>query len=99
MVFVQKCIVKLESIVDNHLCRLINMLDGKVGQEVDMKQKMLGLIDNIISVTIYNQDPLFFERDSTVVTAETLTGKKYEADLYKALYGLLHVLIAVGWLH
>jgi cytochrome P450 len=95
--FSQKRIVELESIVDDHLRRLINMLDGKVGQEVDMKQKMLGLMYNIISVTMYNQDPLFLERDSTVVTAETLTGEKYEADLYKALCGSLHVSTTVGW--
>ncbi|KAJ5610020.1 cytochrome P450 [Penicillium lagena] len=95
--FAQKSIVELESIVHDHLVRLIRILDNKKGQEVDMKQMMLYLMYNVISVTMFNQDPQFLERDSTVVTAETISGEKYEADLHRTLCGSLHMSVSVGW--
>jgi benzoate 4-monooxygenase len=58
---------------------------------------MLYLMYNVISVTMFNQDPQFLERDSTVVTAETISGEQYEADLHKSLCGSLHVSTSVGW--
>ncbi|KAL4891216.1 cytochrome P450 [Aspergillus ambiguus] len=96
--FAQKSIVKLEPVVGNHLQRLFRILDANAGQEVDMKQLMMYLMYNIISVGMFSQDPQFLERDSTVLPAETLSGTKYQADIYKALCGSLHMSTTLGWI-
>ncbi|KAL1871213.1 hypothetical protein Plec18167_007147 [Paecilomyces lecythidis] len=95
--FAQKSIVELESVCRDLLIRLKNALDNKVGQEVDMKNMMLYTMYNAISITMFNEDPRFIERDSTVVTAETPSGELYEADLHDSQRRAAHVSVSVAW--
>jgi cytochrome P450 len=95
--FAQKSIVELETIVRDHLERMTKIVDAKVGEEVDMKQMMLGVMYGVISVTMFNQDPKFLERGNTMVTAETLDGKTYETDIHKVLSGSLYMSATTGW--
>lgn len=95
--FAQKSIVELENIVRDHLERVIKVLDQKEGQEVDMKQMMLGVMYGVIAVTMFNQDPKFIENGNTMVTAETLTGETYQTDIHEALCGSLYMSATTGW--
>lgn len=95
--FAQRSIVELEHIVGGQLERVMRILDNEIGQEIDMKQMMLGLMYNIIAITMYNQDPRFVENGSAVVTAETLTDELYKTDLHEALCGSLHISTSLGW--
>jgi benzoate 4-monooxygenase len=95
--FAQKNIEKLEPVLQDHLNRITHLLDESVGEEVDMRQKMVSFMYNISSVIMFSFDPHFLEHNDTVVTAETLAGEKYSVDMYPALCSAARIAISASW--
>ena len=70
----------------------------KPEEMADMKELIVFLMFDIMSVTLFSQDPKFVPRGTTMTTAETLTGTLYETDVHRALVGALKVSASLGWI-
>jgi cytochrome P450 len=108
--FAQKSVTELEYVAQEHLQRLVNILDARITAPlkstselpdpkdmVDMKSQMVYLMYDIMSVMLFSQDPDFLRRQTTMTTAETVAGKLYQADVHKVLKGSLAVSATLGW--
>lgn len=93
----KKNIEKLEPLLQDLLSRITHLLDQGVGEEVDMRQKMVSFMYNISSVIMFSFDPQFLELNSTVVTVETLAGEKYSVDMFPALCSAARMAISASW--
>jgi benzoate 4-monooxygenase len=108
--FAQKSVTELEYVAQEHLQRLVRILDAKATaplksselpdpkEMVDMKSMMVYLMYDIMCVMLFSQDPQFLDRQTTMTTAETVGGRLYEADVHKALKGSLAIAAALGWI-
>ena len=107
--FAQKSITDLEFYVEEHLQRLVALLDKrtthplKAGENpqpqdmVDFKSTMVYLMYDIMTQMMFSQNPEFLKRGTTMMTAETVSGELYEADVHEALVGSLKVSATLGW--
>lgn len=108
--FAQKTVNDLEYVAQEHLQRLVNVLDAKAttplksptdrplpNEMVDMKSTMVQFMYQVMCVLLFSQDPRFVEHNDTMTTAETVAGRYYETDVYKALVGSLRVSATLGW--
>jgi hypothetical protein len=93
----KKNIEKLEPVLQDLMSRLTHLLDQSVGEEVDMRQKMVSFMYNISSIIMFSFDPQFLEHNDTVVTAETLAGEKYSVNMYPALCSAARMALSASW--
>ncbi|KAF7169722.1 hypothetical protein CNMCM6106_004532 [Aspergillus hiratsukae] len=100
--FAQKSVVELENIMHSHLENMIKYIDQRLAgpeksQIVDMKFVNLAILYDANFAAMFSQNPRFLERGTLVAPAETITGEKYEADLYQGVLQSAYAIVLAGW--
>lgn len=94
----QKSIVQLETAIRVHLERLIELLDGSEGKEVNMSRTMMHFMFDFFCSIFYASDLNFLKRNSSIGPAETPDGRLYETDMYNAMIKSGHVGTCIAWI-
>jgi benzoate 4-monooxygenase len=100
--FAQKSVVELENIMQSHLEGMIKYIDHRLTgsekpQVLDMKFVNLAILYDSNCAALFSQNPRLLERDTLVAPAETITGEKYEANIYQGLIQSAYAVVMVGW--
>ncbi|CAL5873526.1 uncharacterized protein PFLUO_LOCUS7806 [Penicillium psychrofluorescens] len=100
--FAQKSVVELEDIMQSHLEGMIKYIDHRLAgsekpQVLDMKFVNLAILYDSNCTALFSQNTKFLEHDTLVAPAETITGERYEADLYQGLVQSAYAVVMAGW--